>query len=103
MPDENDANEFVHSLLIERVFYYQVSHLLTVVARSVFSLFSSPMNHRSVHCLTQIGSGTYGRVYTAKRVDNGETVVVKQVSLAGLTPEMQLKTLDEARVMAAGA
>lgn len=60
------------------------------------------MNHHSVHTLALIGTGSYGRVFTAHRVDNGEVVVVKQVSLAGMKPDMQLKTLEESRVMAAG-
>ena len=61
------------------------------------------MHHRSVHNFVLIGTGTYGRVYTAQRVDTGETVVMKQVPLGGLSPEVQMKTLDEARVMAASA
>jgi serine/threonine protein kinase len=61
------------------------------------------MNHGAVHDFTLIGSGTYGRVYTARRNDTNELVVVKTVPLAGLSTEDQIKTLDESRLMAAGA
>lgn len=61
------------------------------------------MNHASVRGLTLIGTGTYGRVYKGRNVVTGETVVVKRVPLAGLEPELKIKTLDESRVMAAGA
>lgn len=61
------------------------------------------MHHSSVTGHVLIGNGTYGRVYTATRTDSGETVVVKLVPIAGLAADLQLKTLDESRVMAAGA
>lgn len=61
------------------------------------------MNHRSVSGRVLIGTGTYGRVYKGTRVGTGEPIVVKTVPLIGLDTETQVKTLDESRVMAAGA
>jgi hypothetical protein len=45
--------------------------------------------------LASLGSGTYGKVFKVRRIEDGAILVMKQVPLLGLTEREQMETLNE--------
>jgi serine/threonine protein kinase len=57
------------------------------------------LSSMSLTKLERIGKGSYGEVFKARLHDSGTIVVVKEVSLAGLSPEEEKEILNESQVM----
>ena len=49
---------------------------------------------------SSLGCGTYGKVFTVRRTEDGALLVLKQVALAALTAKEQGEALNESRLMA---
>lgn len=58
----------------------------------------SPTSTAAFTRMERIGKGSYGDVFKARLNDSGRIVVVKEVSLVGISPEEEREILNESQV-----
>lgn len=56
--------------------------------------------YKEYRLLNEIGSGAFGRVCKAKRLKDGQEVVVKEIRTVHLSGKMKAATMDEVQVLA---